>query len=245
MAAVCGTRALRASAQRPAKASRSSVKVFAAAARPLWLPGAKVPAHLNGSLAGDFGFDPLNLGKDPEALRWYQQAELVHCRTAMTAAAGIIIPSVLTKAGVLNVPEWWEAGKVSTEQTGIPLGPLFAVQMFLCGFVEGKRWMDFRKPGSQAEPGSFLGFEASFKGSENGYPGGPFDPMGMCNESAEKTADLKLKELKNGRLAMLACAGFAAQHAATGKGPIDNLVDHINSPFNTTFMDNGVSVPFF
>lgn len=45
-------------------------------------------------LAGDFGFDPLGLGKDPAALRWYQQAELVHGRTAMAAVAGIIIPSV-------------------------------------------------------------------------------------------------------------------------------------------------------
>eukprot|EP00775_Hariotina_reticulata_P008725 gene8725-8906_t len=49
-----------------------------AASRQLWLPGAKVPAHLKGELAGDFGFDPLNLGADPNALRWYQQAEL-HC----------------------------------------------------------------------------------------------------------------------------------------------------------------------
>ena len=31
-------------------------------------------------------------------------------------------PQVLTKAGVLNVPEWYEAGKVSAEQTGIALG---------------------------------------------------------------------------------------------------------------------------
>ena len=47
------------------------------------------------------------------------------------------------------------------------------VELFLCGFVEGKRWMDIRKPGSQAEPGSFLGFETSFKGTKNGArPGG-------------------------------------------------------------------------
>lgn len=58
-------------------------------------------------------------------------------------------------------------------------GALLAVQLFMCGFVEVKRWQDFRKPGSQAEPGSFLGFESSFKGVENGYPGGPFDFMGL------------------------------------------------------------------
>eukprot|EP00878_Enallax_costatus_P041673 GHUV01048517.1.p1 GENE.GHUV01048517.1~~GHUV01048517.1.p1 ORF type:complete len:238 (-),score=75.84 GHUV01048517.1:403-1116(-) len=214
-----------------------NVRVMAAS-RPLWMPGAEVPGHLKGELAGDFGFDPLGLAKDPEALRWYQQAELVHARTAMTAAAGILIPGILTKIGVLNVPEWYDAGKVSCEQTGIPLSALLAVQLFLCGFVESKRWQDFRKPGSQAEPGSFLGFEGAFKGAENGYPGGPFDPMGMTRESPEKTKDLKLKEIKNGRLAMLACLGFAAQHAATGKGPIDNLLDHLAAPLKTTFVDN-------
>ena len=57
-------------------------------------------------------------------------------------------------------------------------------------------------------------------------------------ESPEKTKDLKLKEIKNGRLAMLACLGFAAQHAATGKGPIDNLFDHLAAPLKTTFVDN-------
>jgi hypothetical protein len=35
-----------------------------------------------------------NLAKEPEARRWYVQAELVHCRTAMVGVAGILIPSV-------------------------------------------------------------------------------------------------------------------------------------------------------
>lgn len=219
-----------------------NVRVMAAA-RPLWMPGADVPAHLKGELPGDFGFDPLGLGKDPEALRWYQQSELIHGRTAMTAAAGILIPGILTKLGLLNVPEWYDAGKVSEEQTGIPLAPLLAVEIFLCGFVEVKRWQDFRKPGSQAEQGSFLGFEGALKGTENGYPGGPFDPLGLARESPEKTKDWKLKEIKNGRLAMLANLGFWAQYAATGKGPIDNLIDHVKAPLKTTFVDNGISIP--
>lgn len=39
-----------------------------------------------------------NLSKDPEARRWYVQAELVHCRTAMVGAAGILLPAVSTSS---------------------------------------------------------------------------------------------------------------------------------------------------
>jgi hypothetical protein len=31
-----------------------------------------------------------------------------------------------------------------------------------------------------AEKGTFLGLESAFEGTENGYPGGIFDPMGMA-----------------------------------------------------------------
>lgn len=36
--------------------------------------------------------------------------------------AGFLCTQILTKLGVLNVPEWYDAGKVSAEQTGIGLG---------------------------------------------------------------------------------------------------------------------------
>jgi hypothetical protein len=36
---------------------------------------------------------------------------------------------------------------------------------------------DLRKPGSQAEKGSFVGLETAFNPVGNGYPGGPFDPL--------------------------------------------------------------------
>ena len=69
--------------------------------------------------------------------------------------------------------------------SGTCAGTLLVVQFLLFGWVEGKRWMDYRKPQSQGEPGSFAGLEGLFKGSgDNGYPGGIFDPLGEFRNTA-------------------------------------------------------------
>lgn len=193
------------------------------------------------NLPGNFGFDPLNLGANPAGLAWYQQAELQHARWAMMGVAGILIPDVLTHAGILNVPDWTQAGKVYSESEGAySFASLFMVQMFLHNFVEIKRWEDIKKPGSQGEAGSFLGFESSFASTDVGYPGGPFDPLNLASGNLD---DLKLKEIKNGRLAMVAFLGFAAAHSATGLGPVDALLKHLDSPWLNNFCSNGVSLP--
>lgn len=75
------------------------------------------------------------------------------------------------------------------------------------------------------------------------YPGGAFDPLGWSKDAA-KFEELKLKEIKNGRLAMMAFLGFVAQHAAVGGTPLTNLSAHLADPWNVTFASNGVSVPF-
>ena len=229
----------------PPLSSPQSRVVTNAAARPVWKPGTPPPAHLDGSLPGDYGFDPCNLGANPAALRWYAHAELIHGRTAMMAAAGILGTSVL-HAGGADVPSWFDAGKVSSERTGIPGGALFVAQMIMYHFVEIKRLQDFKKPGSQAEPGSFFGFESAFKGTGDkaaAYPGGPmFDPLGLGSGPSGDV--MKLREVKNGRLAMLATLGFAAQYAATGKDPLVNLAEHVRNPALVNFATNGVSLPF-
>ncbi len=60
-----------------------------------------------------------------------------------------------------------------------PADTLLLVELFLSGFVEIKRGQDILKPGSQAEKGTFLGFETAFTGTEGPYPGGPFDFLGI------------------------------------------------------------------
>lgn len=212
--------------------------------RPLWLPGTTPPAHLDGTLVGDFGFDPLNLGANPKALERYVQAELQNGRWAMLGVAGMIFPELLTRAGIFTAPNWYEAGKVSAESGAIPIATQLMIIVFSFHFVETKRGMDYEKPGSQAEPGSFLGFEAAFKGTgEPQYPGGPFDPLNIHKTPLYER--MKWGEIRNARLAMLAFLGFNLQYLATGKSPIDNLVDHVANPWAVNFTTNGVSVPFF
>ena len=60
----------------------------------MWYPGNEPPAWLDGSLPGDYGFDPLGLGSDPETLKWMADAEVIHGRFAMMGTAGILIPGV-------------------------------------------------------------------------------------------------------------------------------------------------------
>ena len=53
---------------------------------------------------------------------------------------------------------------------------------------------------------------------------------------------LKLKEIKNGRLAMLACFGYGAQAVMTREGPFQNLLDHLADPAGHNILTNFATV---
>ncbi|KAG0558663.1 hypothetical protein KC19_10G044600 [Ceratodon purpureus] len=224
----------RAQAEGITAAAPETVSTGVETVRPLWLPGSTPPAYLDGTLAGDFGFDPLGLGSDPRDLRWYVQAELVHARFAMAGVAGILFTDLLRASGRTDIPLWYEAGAYKFEFADTKT--LFIVQLLLMGFVETKRWMDFVNPGSQAAEDSFFGLEPAFGGLENGYPGGPiFNPLGFAKDTG-KSQPLRWKEIKNGRLAMVAMVGFIVQANVTKTGPIENLMAHLSDPLHTTII---------
>lgn len=74
-------------------------------------------------------------------------------------------------------------------------------------------------------------FDSSvFNGLDPIYPGGPFDPLGLSQDS-DVFAELKVKEIKNGRLALVSCLAFSIQAVVSGEGPYSNWIKHISDPF--------------
>lgn len=58
----------------------------------------------------------------------------------MLGAAGVVVPGLLSKVGILSVPDWWLAGEVAIKDSGIPLGALISVQLFAMGWAEASRY---------------------------------------------------------------------------------------------------------
>jgi hypothetical protein len=151
------------------------------------MPFMSRPVALDGSLAGDVGFDPLGFAKTKEDLMNFREAEVKHARLAMLAAAGWPLSEVFDKkiAAALNLPAVVDSadrapsllngglGKVSIAYWVGCLALAGAIDVF--GIMRSKG-SDYRQPGD-------LGF----------------DPLGAYPKDAEGQKWMQLAEIKNGR----------------------------------------------
>ena len=193
------------SAFNPIASNRASTAVKASLEG---MPGALAPVGF---------FDPWGLAKraTPSTLKRYREAELAHGRVAMLAVVGFIVGEQVEGSSFLFDASI--SGPAITHITQVPDG-FWAVIIALIGAYEATRaeigWVD---PGKCPvdQPGLLR---------EDYLPGDlEFDPFGLKPDEPEKFAIVQTKELQNGRLAMLAAAGFLAQEAVDGLGIIEHL----------------------
>lgn len=166
-------------------------------------------SQLDGSMAGDNGFDPLGLSEINAVgidLYWLREAEIKHCRLAMMAAAGFIwveafgpAPGCEMATDKNQIGAFWQFWNAQPQYIAFSLIFIGMLEM-----IGGIATTSGRESGQRA-PGDF-----------------GLDPLKIKGDKA-KFEKYQLQEVKNGRLAMWAAAGQILQGCTTGEGAIGNL----------------------
>merc|ERR1719460_1053286 len=162
-------------------------------------------------------WDPLGFADkaDEGTLKRYREAEITHGRVAMLAVIGFLVGEAVEGSSFLFDAQI--SGPAISHFQQVPDG-WDALIVTMIGAAEAQRaqigWVDpSNAPVDQ--PGLLR---------DDYYPGDiGFDPLGIKPEDPEELDLMITKELQNGRLAMLAAAGFLAQEAVDGLGIFEHF----------------------
>jgi len=176
----------------------------------LALPFMERPAALDGSMAGDVGFDPLGFAKSSEDLMNYREAEIKHARLAMLAAAGWPLSELFDK----KIATWTGLTPLVGDDDRVP-----SVLNGGLGKVPAAYWVACLAAAAAID---VYGITQSKKDEPGYFPGNfGFDPLGLYPKDKEGQLDMQTREIKNGRLAMIAITGFALQEFVSKLGVVD------------------------
>lgn len=200
------------------------------------LPFLPRPKNLDGSMVGDVGFDPFYLSSIPKdfsgfiqpnewedkgeglpTLYWMREAELKHSRVAMLAwfgwlatdgAFGVTLRFPGEIYSVNSIPNAYNAHNILVDQGSM------AFLLIVVGIVEfcsSAALVQVSKGELDREAGDF-----------------GLDPIGFLKDKSEEDVNkMKLREINNGRLAMLGIFGFLSEQKITGAVPaLKGVVPH-------------------
>ena len=141
---------------------------------------------------------------------------MTHGRVAMLATVGFLVGEKVEGSSFLFDSQI--SGPAITHLSQVPVGFWVALTIAI-GAAETKRaqigWVEPENvPVDQ--PGLL---RADYIPGDIG-----FDPLGLKPSDPEELKIMQTKELQNGRLAMLAAAGFMAQELVDGKGIVEHLL---------------------
>jgi len=144
-------------------------------------------------------FDPAGFAeRAPEWLPWFREAELKHGRAAMLATVGFVIPEIIRIPG-----EQFSFEAIPNVIEAHDKLPDSMLQIFL--------WISLLESCSIPALANMNNYDRQ--------PGDfSFDPLGLYPTTEEKQKEMKLAELKNGRLAMIAIGGMVTGASITGNG---------------------------
>lgn len=172
------------------------------------LPGALPPVGF---------FDPLGFAEkaDENTLKRYREAEITHGRVAMLATVGFLVGEKVEGSSFLFDSQISGPAITHLSQVPAPFWTLLAVAIAKLELDRAQYGWVSPRDVPVDQPGLL---RADYIPGDFG-----FDPLGLKPEDPEALESIQTKELQNGRLAMLAAAGFMAQELANGKGILENL----------------------